>query len=1329
MKYLRIKIKTFLFVVPFFISFFIGNVAICNEQNQDVTTMPKGFLNPTTKIVRSKYTSPKIKSTIFEEKFESGATDWYMDGEWEVGFPTSGPNSGHNSSNCAATDLHDDYSNSSDYWLISPEITLGTATEIKLYFWEWFELESGYDYGRVKISTDGGTSWTQLTSSNGTSDWRETEVDLTVYQNETVFIAFNFTSDSSVIRLGWYIDDIRIETQEPEPLTATMTSINSQNFPFIYMNVAVDSMGIGTPNLTQSNFQVYENGTLQTDYFEVTPPETGGGARLADIVFLMDNSGSMQGEQNAVENNVIDFVDNLVNSGVDFSLGLCRYGQSANSGSPIIEDNGILTSDATYFKYDVWQRNVVDGRDEPGYYAIVQSSNSFSFRPGAQKIFIIITDETPDQGGASEQDALDACVNNSITLFALTESGLYSRFQSITTATNGAYFDIYSNFDDILDYISAQVANTYLVRYRSSDPAFNGVTRNVEVLVSYFGEQDTATDSYVPGATPQIVRTQNTLDVHDQAWAEGTEFTIEVEITDDISPYTQNATLYYKNTSESNYNPTAMYLTSKSEIWEGIISGGDVSPNGLDYYITATDGQSTSSDPSVEPSSNPYQIAILPNEAPEINHTPVTTLTVNNPVTIEAEVIDNTNELDYIGLYYRKTGQLTYQDVEMTNIYSDNFEATIPAVYSTSDGVDYFLKASDNFGVHSFHGTPDSPHQIEPIYDLGFSPNPNGWKFGNAVNNMWPFSHGWNCSGEDVIWCWKRLRCEDVFPSWDLFVDAFGLTQVYEIVSGKLIKKPSAVTRWNSIKGCWGGSCFGFAISSFLAFDDKSTFLNEFPNIPTFSNLYDLSIGDETRKCINQLWIYQFGKNQQSHIRSNKSKTPIQTLNEVKQMFINPNRDDKILVFFNQNGSGGHAVNPYIVGVGTEIDTIFIYDNNAPNNSNRYILIDKTNNTWHYPNMSSWGGSAELFLMEPCNNYLVNPILPSKLPPKEDWISKDNTYLEFYNSQNSSILIEDQIGLLIGYIDSLIINDYSNGMPIIPITGNVQPPIGYNLPVGEYSIQMQEFSDSLTYFSVFTDTTVFSYSRSDANSNQTDYLIYGNSFVISSQDEQDKNIGLEAIAINEDNEKVFEIENYSIFQNDSLIFDIVERENFQISNKSQTKTTKSYDLRVKLVSANVDTTFEHKGIEISDNSSHQVTPDWDNLESIPIFIDEDMNGTFEDTIYVENQFSEGETPSTGDALNNENIYIYPNPFNPDIEVGTIRYSLAEDGEVTIKIYDIGGNLVRTLIEDESQSATDEQSVAWDGKNDKGDVVANGVYFYVIDSSSGEKATGKAAIIK
>ena len=137
-----------------------------------------------------------------------------------------------------------------------------------------------------------------------------------------------------------------------------------------------------------------------------------------------------------------------------------------------------------------------------------------------------------------------------------------------------------------------------------------------------------------------------------------------------------------------------------------------------------------------------------------------------------------------------------------------------------------------------------------------------------------------------------------------------------------------------------------------------------------------------------------------------------------------------------------------------------------------------------------------------------------------------------------------------------------------------------------------------------------------------------------------------------------------------------------------------------------------------------------------------VNSSIDDTLIITNYctIESKHTPQTIETIDtevrlspfvhsNDNIYIYPNPFNPLEQECTIRYSLAEDGEVTIKIYDIGGNPVRTLIDDESQSAIDEQSVAWDGKNDKGNVVANGVYFYVIESSSGEKATGKAAIIK
>ena len=298
-------------------------------------------------------------------------------------------------------------------------------------------------------------------------------------------------------------------------------------------------------------------------------------------------------------------------------------------------------------------------------------------------------------------------------------------------------------------------------------------------------------------------------------------------------------------------------------------------------------------------------------------------------------------------------------------------------------------------------------------------------------------------------------------------------------------------------------------------------------------------------------------------------------------------------------------------------------------------------------------------------------------------------------------------------------------MPIIPITGNVQPPIGYNLPVSDYSIQMRDFADSLSYFSVFTDSCIYSYKRSDAEYNQTDYINYEGHFSTTSNDIYDKNIDLQAIKVQQNDEESFQIQNCLISQNDSIAIDIVG-DSFELSYSGNDSDDTSYNLLIQYVSETIDTTFEHKNITLQKNSIQIVSPDLDNFDHIPIYIDEDMNGSIDDTLYVSNQYY---TPSTGGSLNDKNIYIYPNPFNPIEQDGTIRYSLTEDGEVTIKIYDIGGNLVRTLIDDESQSAVDEQSVAWDGKNDKGDVVANGVYFYVIDSSSGEKATGKAAIIK
>jgi hypothetical protein len=69
---------------------------------------------------------------------------------------------------------------------------------------------------------------------------------------------------------------------------------------------------------------------------------------------------------------------------------------------------------------------------------------------------------------------------------------------------------------------------------------------------------------------------------------------------------------------------------------------------------------------------------------------------------------------------------------------------------------------------------------------------------------------------------------------------------------------------------------------------------------------------------------------------------------------------------------------------------------------------------------------------------------------------------------------------------------------------------------------------------------------------------------------------------------------------------------------------------------------------------------------------------------------------------------YPNPFNPKT---TIAYSIAERGLVTLRIYTVSGQLVKTLVNSSQAPRVSGYSVEWDGRNDNGAAVASGVYLY------------------
>ena len=89
---------------------------------------------------------------------------------------------------------------------------------------------------------------------------------------------------------------------------------------------------------------------------------------------------------------------------------------------------------------------------------------------------------------------------------------------------------------------------------------------------------------------------------------------------------------------------------------------------------------------------------------------------------------------------------------------------------------------------------------------------------------------------------------------------------------------------------------------------------------------------------------------------------------------------------------------------------------------------------------------------------------------------------------------------------------------------------------------------------------------------------------------------------------------------------------------------------------------------------------------------------------------------------------YPNPFNPET---WIPYQLANAGEVTLHIYAVDGRLVRTLMLGHQLAGRYQnrsRAAYWDGRNDVGERVASGVYFYTLTVGD-FTATRKMLILK
>jgi hypothetical protein len=113
-------------------------------------------------------------------------------------------------------DAQGNYDTGSRNWgrLISPAMTLGAGSRAELRVSQLVNVEGGnYENGIVQVSTDGGTTWTEL-FRRGTqmTNFVTDVIDLTSYLGTTIRIGFFIDTRDRTRNTfeGWYVDDVSV---------------------------------------------------------------------------------------------------------------------------------------------------------------------------------------------------------------------------------------------------------------------------------------------------------------------------------------------------------------------------------------------------------------------------------------------------------------------------------------------------------------------------------------------------------------------------------------------------------------------------------------------------------------------------------------------------------------------------------------------------------------------------------------------------------------------------------------------------------------------------------------------------------------------------------------------------------------------------------------------------------------------------------------------------------------------------------------------------------------------------------------------------------------
>lgn len=199
---------------------------------------------------------------------------------------------------------------------------------------------------------------------------------------------------------------------------------------------------------------------------KVTLMASSGAMAQADIVFIIDTTGSMSGAINNVKNNVKLFVDELKSRGVSAGLALVEYRDIYEDGydTTKVHKNG---SSNWFYDMDVYKEKVSNlrasgGGDGPeSAVDALETARLLDMRASAGKIFILVTDADYKVGNRYDIPSMAAEIellkNAGVSCSVVTDSYYKSLYYNLYNDTNGIWADLYGNFNTELTTLADKI--------------------------------------------------------------------------------------------------------------------------------------------------------------------------------------------------------------------------------------------------------------------------------------------------------------------------------------------------------------------------------------------------------------------------------------------------------------------------------------------------------------------------------------------------------------------------------------------------------------------------------------------------------------------------------------------------------------------------------------------------------------------------------------------------------------------------------------------------------------------------------------------------------